>query len=320
MTPFDLFVGVDWSGERGPRVKRLQVAVCDAAQGAPSLVANPAGGPWSRPDFADWLLAEARKRRVLCGLDFSFCFPWEDRQAYFPGFADDPVDHAGFWELVEALCVADDGLFGGGLADVEPLHRHFRRGAVTGASYARRLRVVEALTGERGMGTTESVFNLVGARQVGKASLSGMRALRWMRQHDGVMVWPFDGIGDARLVLVEAFPTAFVRMAGGGAGKVRDLERLNLVLQHFASHPISKIPCHHGEGRDPERGRGTALRALGPGLRRDDNEVFGLSDDMTDALITAAALRNLSPNPSMWNPPGLSDRVRRFEGWTFGIT
>jgi hypothetical protein len=44
-----------------------------------------------------------------------------------------------------------------------------------------------------------------------------------------------------------------------------------------------------------------------------------LTDDKTDALITAAALRKLSSQPSLWNPPGLSDRVRRFEGWTFGI-
>ncbi len=290
MTPFDLFVGVDWSGERGPGVKRLQAAICEPGQGPPALDPNPAGGPWTRPDFADWLLAQAAERRVLCGLDFSFCFPWEDRQAYFPGFADDPADHAGFWELVEALCAADDGLFGGGLADVEPLHHHFRRGAVTGASYARRLRVVEALTGERGVGTAESVFNLVGARQVGKSSLSGMRFLRLLRQHDGVAVWPFDTVEDARLVLVEAFPTAFVRMAGGGAGKVRGFERLNRVLKQFGSQPIL------------------------------NNEVFELTDDMTDALIISTALRHLSPDPSLWNPPGLSDRVRRFEGWTFGIS
>ncbi len=289
MTPFDLFVGVDWSGARGPRVNRLQVAVCEAGQSAPSLVANPAGGAWTRPDFGHWLRVQATERRVLCGLDFSFCFPWEDRQAYFPGFADDPADHAGFWELVEALCVADDGLFGGGLAEVEPLHHHFRRGAVTGVSYERRLRVVESLGQARGLGAPESVFNLVGARQVGKSSLSGMRFLRLMREQDRVAVWPFDDIGDAGLALVEAFPTAFVRMAGGGAGKVRDVARLNRVLEHFGSRPVSY-------------------------------NYFDMTDDMTDALISASALSNLAPDPSLWNPPGLSDRVRRFEGWTFGIT
>lgn len=286
MTPFDLFVGVDWSGERGPRLKRLQVAVCGAGNSAPVLVANPEGGPWTRPAFAEWLLA--LPGRVLCGLDFSFCFPWEDRQAYLPGFADDPAGHAEFWALVEALCVGDEGLFGGGFCEVEQIRRHFRNGAATGTAYERRLRVAEALARTRGLGAAESVFNLVGARQVGKGSLAGMRLLRWLREHEGVAVWPFDAVGDARLVLVEAFPTAFVRMAGGGAGKVRDVERLNRVLRYFGANP-------------------------------DDNDIFDLTDDMTDALVVAAALRRLSSDPSLWNPPGLSDRVRRFEGWTFGI-
>jgi hypothetical protein len=285
VTPFDLFVGADWSGERGPRLKRLQVAACEAGDAAPVLVPNPAGGPWTRPAFAQWLLEQPG--RVLCGLDFSFCFPWEDRQAYFPGFADDPESQADFWELVEALCLADEGLFGGGLCEVEPLLHHFRRGAVTGASYERRLRVTEALTQQRGLGAAESVFNLVGARQVGKGSLAGMRFLRLLREQDGVAVWPFDPIDDARLVLAETFPTAFVRMAGGGPGKVRDRKRLNRILAHFDV--------------------------------RGDDEVMELTDDKTDALITVAALRKLSSQPSLWNPPGLSDRVRRFEGWTFGI-
>ncbi len=297
MTPFDLFVGVDWSGERGPRLRRLQVAACVPGDHAPELVANPAGGPWTRPAFAAWLLERMARSRVLCGLDFSFCFPWEDRQAYFPGFADDPPDHAAFWALVEALCIADEGLFGGGFCDVDPLHHHFRRGAVTGASYARRLRVTEALGQARGLGAAESVFNLVGARQVGKGSLAGMRFLRWLRQRDGVAVWPFDPVDVARLVLVETFPTAFVRMAGAGPGKVRDGERLERILAHFQS----TFSRH-------SRICGT------PG-----GEGWALTDDMTDALVTAAALRHLSPEPSLWKPPGLSDRVRRFEGWTFGI-
>jgi hypothetical protein len=289
VTPFDLFVGADWSGERGPRLKRLQVAVCGAGNRAPALAANPEGGPWTRPAFAEWLLEQPG--RVLCGLDFSFCFPWEDRQAYFPGFADDPAGHAEFWALVEALCMGGEGMFGGGFCEAEPIRQHFRRGAVAGAAYERRLRVAEVLARTRGLGAAESVFNLVGARQVGKGSLAGMRLLRCLRERGGVAVWPFDPAEDARLVLVEAFPTAFVRMAGGGPGKLRDVERLNRVLRYFGSNPY----CHPG------------------------NDIFGLTDDMTDALVIAAALRRLSADPCLWNPPGLSDRVRRFEGWTFGI-
>ncbi|MBI1182569.1 MAG: hypothetical protein GC201_18665 [Alphaproteobacteria bacterium] len=288
MSPFDLFVGVDWSGERGPAVRRLQVAVCPAGDAPPVLVGNPAGGAWTRPDFAAWLLGQAEETRVLCGVDFSFCFPREDLGAYFPDYPDDPAGHAAFWALVERLCAADGGFFGGAFADAPALACHFRRGRDTGGRYRRRLRVTEALTQTRGLGTVESVFNLVGARQVGKGSLAGMRLLRWLkRQPAAVAVWPFDEIGAARLALVETFPTAFVRMAGQGAGKVRDAARLNRVLGHFGSRPVPTPDA--------------------------------LTDDMTDALITAAALRYLTPHPGMWRPPDLSDSVRRFEGWTFGI-
>jgi hypothetical protein len=290
--PFELFVGVDWSGERGPGTRRLQVAICGPGDDAPALVANPAGGSWTRPDLAAWLAGQAENARVACGLDFSFCFPWEDRQAYFPGFADDPEDHCGFWNLVEAMSIDEESLFGGGIAHVAPFDSHFRRGIVTGAAYSRRLRVTEARTRALGLGTAESVFNLVGARQVGKSSLSGMRTLRLLKQGGGAAVWPFDDTESARLVMLETFPTAFVRMAGGGAGKVRDPERLNRILGYFGSAPIS--------GNHDDR--------------------FSLTDDMTDALIISAALRCLTPDDAMWRPEGLSDRVRHFEGWTFGIT
>jgi hypothetical protein len=292
MTPFDLFVGIDWSGERGTRLRRLQVAICAPGDGAPTLVANPRGGPWSRPDVVGWLLARFSAARVLCGLDFSFCFPWQDHEAYFPGFADDPADYAAFWDLVEAMCFDDECLFGGALADVEPFADHFRRGIMTGAAYSRRLRETERRAQAGGRGTPESVFNMVGARQVGKASLSGMRALRGLKSQDGVAIWPFEAPGTARLVAVEAFPTAFVRLAGEGPGKVRDIPRLDRVLAHYGSRGVAQA---WGSGHP------------------------GLTDDMTDALMTAAALRALAPDPAMWNPPGLSDSVRRSEGWTFGI-
>jgi hypothetical protein len=163
---------------------------------------------------------------------------------------------------------------------------------MTGAAYSRRLRETERRAQAGGRGTPESVFNMVGARQVGKASLSGMRALRGLKSQDGVAIWPFEAPGTARLVAVEAFPTAFVRLAGEGPRKVRDIPRLDRVLAHYGSRGVAQA---WGSGHP------------------------GLTDDMTDALMTAAALRALSPDPAMWNPPGLSDSVRRSEGWTFGI-
>ena len=141
---------------------------------------------------------------------------------------------------------------------------------------------------EQGLGTPESLFNLRGARQVGKSSLTGMRVLHALKQaNPELAVWPFDDVNPGQSALVETFPTAFVRMAGGGAGKVRDAERLSAVL---ASLGCSSVAL-------PEN--------------IDDNEA--------DALITAAGLRHCAGTSDLWHPAGLSDRVRRKEGWTFGI-
>ena len=97
MTPeFDCFVGVDWSGAKGQSLPGFRVAMCHPGDSTPQLVANPAGGHWSRPAFVTWLEAQGKEGRVLCGMDFSFCFPFCDVGDYFPGldFASSPSE---FW-------------------------------------------------------------------------------------------------------------------------------------------------------------------------------------------------------------------------------
>ncbi len=314
---FDLFVGVDWSGAKGPRLPGLQVAACDAS-GNVSLIT----GPWTRQRVAEWLLDQVRAgHRVLCGADFSFCFPWADQQAYFPCNDDDPAGPGSFADVLEAACAGDADLYGGRFAETAPFDAHFHRRGVHGARFNRRLRVAEVATMDQGLGAPESVFNLVGARQVGKSSLAGIRFLRWLKQNPGVAIWPFDDISDAQLVLVETFPTAFVRMAGAGLGKVRDRETLDFVLSHFGEHAVPPaLRDGRGAPSSARTAKGTpfALRsARQRASRRGNGE--GLTDDETDALITAAALRHLSPQAELWRPPGMSDMVRRKEGWTFGI-
>ena len=285
---FDTYIGVDWSGAKGPGLPGFKVARCDEGLQSPMLVENPDGGGWTRPAFVDWLASLAGEGdRLLCGMDFSFCFPYCDHDSYFPGqdFANDAL---GFWGQLEELCKDDEALFGGQLAEDEAYRAHFNQSSGKGASYERRLRAAETATQEQGLGTPESVFNLVGARQVGKSSLAGMRVLHRLRSIEGVAVWPFDQVTDAQTVLVETFPTAFVRMAGAGQGKVRDFERLNEILNYFSTLPVPTSQS--------------------------------FSDDEADALITAAALRHLALEDHLWHPKGLSDRVRRYEGWTFGVS
>ncbi|MFN3233734.1 MAG: hypothetical protein ACE363_16475 [Alphaproteobacteria bacterium] len=312
---FDLFVGIDWSGAKGPRLPGLQVAACDGA-GRLAMIE----GPWTRSGVADWLMTQVTDgKRVLCGLDFSFCFPRADRKSYFPGLEVDPANPQAFWTMLETCCADDFDLYGGRFAETPPYNRYFHQRGTRGDLFERRLRAAEQATLDQGLGTPESVFNLVGARQVGKSSLAGMRFLLALKQHTNVAVWPFDEIEGAHLVLVETFPTAFVRMAGAGTGKVRDKARLDRVLSYFKTC----LDCHPREAAE-RRDRGSILKPgamidMAPRLRGDDNVPKSHSDDQTDALITAAALRHLAGEPDFWNPPSMSDMVRRTEGWTFGI-
>lgn len=286
----DFYVGVDWSGARGRRLKSLRVAICAAGREAPWLIPGPIHGDWSRPAFLEWLLAQlASGKRVVCGLDFSFCFPYCDYDAYFPGLDAAPGSVGEFWSRVESVCAGDLDLFGGQVPEEPCFAGFFRSRGQLGGQYERRLRVTEQACQEQGLGTPESVFNLVGPRQVGKSSLAGMRFLRALKNaHQGVAVWPFDDVEYANCVVLETFPTAFVRRSGQGVGKVRTLSRLNDVLAHYDS------AAYRSPSDFP-------------------------TDDETDALITASALRALTPQEPLWNPRSLSDRVRRYEGWTFGI-
>jgi hypothetical protein len=44
-----------------------------------------------------------------------------------------------------------------------------------------------------------------------------------------------------------------------------------------------------------------------------------VDDNITDAAVTAAALRAWSNDPGLWRPTAMDARVRRTEGWIFGV-
>ncbi|MDA0338965.1 MAG: hypothetical protein O2910_03880 [Proteobacteria bacterium] len=294
MQPFDLFIGIDWSGARTEALPNMAVAQCPAGDAAPQLVANQQGGQWSRPALAHWLLDLARSgQRVLCGADFSFCFPHVDMDAYFPGLEGMPDDVAGMWAVLEATCASDAHFGASGFIDDPHFGSHF----FSRGSGRDRFRVTEQACRDQGLGRPETIFKIVGAKQVAKSSLTGMRVLNWLKnQQNSVAIWPFDPISpdtDTKFVFVETYPAAFARLADNKGGKIRKLDPLNAIMTLYEAKSV-----HLG-------GQVSTLSTL--------------SDNHTDALITAAALRFFSTDESVWNPAGLSDRVRRTEGWTFGI-
>ncbi|MGL6043715.1 MAG: hypothetical protein ACRC1J_07305 [Sandaracinobacteroides sp.] len=277
---FENYVGIDWSGAKGVRHKGIAVAVARAGDASPMLVRPPSPSGWARGEVAEFL--EAMPGRVLAGFDFSFAPPFVARGAYLPGLktADDAP---AFWAHVDAL--SGDPDFGAAGFMTGAARPHFWMGAADGAKADfLHWRACELAFNASGGGKASTLFDCVGAAQVAKASFAGMRVLHRLR--DSFAIWPFDEPG-ARTV-VEIYGRAMLRHAGGQGRKIRDRATLD-----------------------------AALAGLGSGAF----EAGGfLNDNETDAVVTAAALRKLAPEPGWWAPDGLTPPIARTEGWTFGIS
>jgi len=290
VTRFRHFAAIDWSGAAGERHKGIAVAVCDAA-GAPALV-RP-GHRWSRPEVLDWLTDEL-PADTLVGLDLGISLPFADCGAFFPGWAESPVDAKALWALVDAICRQDPHLAASSFVDHLDASRYFRRhGGREGASFHApaaadrrgRFRVTEQAQARMGC-KPYSNFNLVGAAQVGKSSLTGMRVLH--RLAGRLPVWPVDPLPERGSVVVEIY-TAIAAIAAGrtaAQSKMRSVEQLNDALAALGSPPVA---------------------GSGP-----------LDDHSADALVTAAWLRANAGRGELWHPSDLTTYLARTEGWTFG--
>lgn len=289
MRRFTHFAAVDWSGARGPRQRGIALAVARGAA-APELV-RP-GHVWARSELLDWLEARADAGDdMLIGFDFSAGFAFADRSGYFPEWHESPADLPALWALVERLTAHDPHLEVGGFLAHPQARRHFRhaRGDVGDLFEpgAGRLRIVEHHQRATRQAASVSNFNLVGAAQVGKASLAGMRLLHRLRGR--IPLWPLDPVSARGPVLVEIYTSLAARAAGMAAGrsKIRDGAALDHALAALGSPPAG---------------------IAGP-----------VSDHASDALLTAAWLQAIAPQAAPWAPAPLTDAIARTEGWTFGI-
>jgi len=287
---FRHFVAIDWSGAAGERHRGIAVALAHHGKGAPALV-RP-GHRWSRGEVLDWLVADL-PADTLVGLDLGISLPFADRGAFFPGWAESPAGARQLWALVDRICAGDPHLGAGLFVDHPEAARHFRRhggreGEHFGANGQKggrgRLRVTERAQEALGCRPCSN-FNLVGAAQVGKSSLTGMRLLHRLAGH--LPVWPVDPVPERGSVVVEIYTTIAAMAAGRAPGrsKMRDHGALAQALAALGSAPI--------EGTGP------------------------IDDHASDALLAAAWLRRHGHDAALWNPTGLADHAAT-EGWTFG--
>lgn len=284
---FAHFAAIDWSGAKGERQRGIAVAMCDTGTGAPRLI-RP-GRPWSREKALFWMIEEM-PADTLVGLDLGPSLPFTDRIAFFPGWSDSPPDARGLWSLVEMLCQEDPHLAATSFVDHAEASRHFRRpGGRCGDLFEAgrgRLRVTEAAQREQGL-NPYSNFNLVGAAQVGKSSLTGMRVLH--RLDGRLPIWPFDPLPPTGSLVVEIY-TSIAALAAGlpkGRTKVRDPATLDRALAALKSDPHRPLAAY--------------------------------DDHATDALMSAAWLRHVHGDPFLWSPAQLTPEIARSEGWTFGV-
>lgn len=292
MSRFSHFLAVDWSGAKGPRQKGIALAVALAGGGAPVLVTPPDPKGWARREVLALVLDLPGS--TLVGLDLGLSLPFHDAGAFFPGWAASPADARGLWGLIDALCAGDPNLEAGGFLAHAEAARYFRHGAgATGdrfllpgaATREGRFRVAEAAQRSQGVRPVSN-FNLVGAAQVGKSSLTGMRMLH--RLAGRVPVWPVDPLPQSGSVVTEIYTSMAARLGGvtGAATKLRSYEALNNALDLVGSPPVA------GSG--------------------------AIDDHASDALLTAAWLRRVHGQRDLWHPPALTAEVARTEGWTFG--
>ncbi len=285
---FARYAAIDWSGAKGRRHKGIAVAICEAGHGAPRLV-RP-GHVWSRTEALDWITATAAEAPTLIAMDFSFAPPLHERGSYLPG-SDAPVNARAFWKYVDSR--SDDEDFGAAsfLETAFPEHFYFGAASGTKAGYMH-LRACEKAFNAGGGGKPSSIYDVIGAAQVAKASFAGMRLLHQLNGH--VPIWPFDFTGApdaARLsgqsLVAELYTRIFIRMGGSPRGlKLRDTENLNAALMALGSKPVVKA---------------------------------SYNDHQTDVLVSAAGLRRIAGNAAYWSPKGLTPEIAHTEGWTFGV-
>jgi hypothetical protein len=215
--PFELYVGIDYSGAGTPesRLKGLQVYA--AAEGkVPEKIrpATPARN-WSRQDIAYWLVARVRSgQRLLVGIDHGFSFPDSYFRRYrlpdWPAFLENFCRH---WPTDRPRCTVD-AVRTGAIWQALPRPRGVRVG-----------RSEEFRLCERWTSSAKSVFQFDMQGSVAKSTHAGIPWLRFLRRELGqaIFFWPFDGWQPPadRSVIAEVYASLF-RNRYPRAGRILD--------------------------------------------------------------------------------------------------
>lgn len=289
MKNFDQFVGIDWSGAKAPiKTKSIAVAACPQGEVAP-ILHEEIRSRTAVIECIEGLIQS--KKRTLIGVDCNFGYAAQvlKKQLGTNASAHD------LWVEVECVNKDEHNLFAGQFWSHEKYASDFWTQGKMPNGFTMPKRVTEVLCAENGYGRPESPFKLIGAKQVGKGGLAGMRLAYSLKKNFGkkIAIWPFDQHYDeANVVMTEIYPRQFLMRVGHGTTKVRDQETLNDILPFFGSQ---ELKGHQN-----------------------------ITDHDTDALVSAAGLRYLcgmkaNIPPQIAHPAKLTSEARQCEGWIFGV-
>lgn len=290
MRNFDVFCGIDWSGAKSPvNTKSIAVSVCSRAPNSLELFPDIR----SRQAVADWIEVQAKSlvsKRMFIGIDCNFGYA---RKIGAKQFGVD-YSYRDLWTAVEDANQDTPNFFAGGFWGHSTYKDYFWETGKKPEGFDMPRRVTETACGEAGIGWPESPFKLIGAKQVGKGGLAGMRMAYYLKQKlgDQICFWPFEReLADkAQIVISEIYPRQFIKRAGLGNKKL-DAYSLNEALAYFKTAPL----C-----------------------------LNSVSDHDADALVSAAGLRYWCgedvhiPN-ALSHPKQLSEKEALTEGWIFGV-
>ena len=295
---FSAFIGIDWSGARGPRQPGIQLAMARPGQGVPDTWLAEDGRHWGRDDVRDRLLAEASAGNgapVLVGIDFAFAHPFHDEGAYYPRLAASPADAPALWHMVETVCADDRHLYGGAMFAADGVADYYLSPKNHGAPHYRSRRRLTEHASRASAWAPSPTFKAIGADNVATGSMAGMRLIHALKAALGsrLAVWPFDRVtpepsGGLAMVLVEIFPSYYFHAAGMNPAKnaAADPAFMNAALAAYGSKGVGQ-----------------------------DYAPRGADADEADAIISAAALRYFAGRPRCWQAPREAAR----EGWIFGV-
>lgn len=296
MRNFDCFVGIDWSGAKSPvNNQSISVSIIRQNDKAPKLIQN-SNENWSREKVAHWIINLVKtkaKERILIGIDCNFGYASSVIKSQFGQGAT----YKNLWHEVDEACYEAPNFFAQGFWTHPEYKKYFWAQGKKLDSFDMPKRQTEVLCAQSGCGNPESPFKLIGAKQVGKGGLAGMRMAQFLKAElgDKIAFWPFemDLVDKASIVVTEIYPRQFLMRAGHGVTKIRNIEDLNKALSYLGAG-------HYASGQD-------------------------LSDHDTDSLSSAAGLRYLcgaqeNVPKGISHPEIMSYNAKVCEGWIFGIT